>query len=116
MSAELWTEAELRRICDRALRECDGYQAEALVLASTNELTRFANNVIHQNVAIREAALQIRVVVGKRVGMVTTNDLGEDGIARAAKGASEVARAVPENPVFGGLGEIGRHTSDSSHT
>lgn len=104
MSAELWTEAELRRICDRALRECDGDQAEALVLASTNELTRFANNVIHQNVASREAALQIRVVVGKRVGMVTTNDLGEDGIARAAKGASEVARAVPENPVFGGLG------------
>jgi predicted Zn-dependent protease len=35
--------------------------------------------------------------------MVTTNDLGEDGIARAASGASEVARAVPENPVFGGL-------------
>ena len=103
MSARLWTEAELRRICELALRGTEGDQAEALVLASTNELTRFANNVIHQNVASREAVLQIRVVVGKRVGTVTTNDLGADGIARAAKGASEVARAVPENPTFGGL-------------
>ena len=60
MSARLWTEAELRRICELALRGTEGDQAEALVLASTNELTRFANNVIHQNVASREAVLQIR--------------------------------------------------------
>jgi predicted Zn-dependent protease len=103
VSGRLWTEPELRRICDAALHGCRGDQAEALVIATTTELTRFANNVIHQNVASREATLQIRVAVGKRVGMVTTNDLGEDGIARAASGASEVARAVPENPVFGGL-------------
>ena len=103
MSGRLWTEPELRRICERALRATSGDQAEAVVLARTTELTRFANNVIHQNVASREASLQVRVVVGKRVGMVRTHDLSEDGIIRAAKGASEVARAVPENPVFGGL-------------
>ena len=103
MSGRLWTEPELRRICDAALHGTSGDQAEALVIATTSELTRFANNVIHQNVASREAVLQVRVVVGKRVGMVTTNDLGARGIARAASGASEVARAVPENPVFGGL-------------
>lgn len=102
MSA-LWTEAELRRICERALRASGGDQAEAVVLASTSELTRFANNVIHQNVASREAQLQVRVVVGKRVGMVRTNDLGDEGIARAAQGASEVARAVPENAELAGL-------------
>ncbi|MBM4433888.1 MAG: hypothetical protein FJ028_02035, partial [Chloroflexi bacterium] len=102
-SGRVWTEAELRRVCDRALRACDGDQAEALVLASTSELTRFANNVIHQNVASREAQLQLRVVAGKRVGMVRTNDLSDEGIARAARGAGEVARAVPENPELAGL-------------
>ncbi|MEK7859996.1 MAG: hypothetical protein AAB284_01415, partial [Chloroflexota bacterium] len=66
MSARLWTEPELRRICDLALHRTTGDQAEALVLASTTELTRFANNVIHQNVASREAVLRIRVVVGNR--------------------------------------------------
>lgn len=45
----------------------------------------------------------MRVVVGKRVGMVRTHDLGEDGVARAARSASEIARQVPENPVFAGL-------------
>ncbi len=97
------SEPELRAICDRALKATDGDQAEAVVQTYTSGLTRFANNTIHQNVASREASLQLRVVVGKRVGMVRTHDLGEDGIARAARNASEIARRVPENPVFAGL-------------
>jgi PmbA protein len=103
MSVDAWTEPQLRAICERALKATDGDQAEAVVLAHTSGLTRFANNAIHQNVASREASLQVRVVVGKRVGMVRTHDLGEDGIARAARNASEIARRVPENPVFAGL-------------
>jgi predicted Zn-dependent protease len=105
MTPDAWTEVQLRAICEAALRRSSGDQAEAVVTAATVGLTRFANNVIHQNVASREATLQVRVVMGKRVGMVTTNDLGEDGIARAADAASEVARVVPENPVFAGLPE-----------
>ena len=103
MSGRLWTEPEIRRVCEDALRQAKGDEAEAVVTAGTVELTRFANNTIHQNVASREASLQIRVVVGKRVGMITTNDLGAEGIRRAAEGASEIAKVVPENPVFGGL-------------
>ena len=103
MSGRLWGEMDLRRVCEEALRQTKGDAAEAVVTAGTVELTRFANNAIHQNVASREASLQVRVVVGKRVGMITTNDLSPDGIARAAENASEVARVVPENPVFGGL-------------
>lgn len=103
MSGILWTEEELRRVCGQALRATNGDQAEAVVYANTHGLTRFANNTIHQNVASREASLQVRVVVGKRVGLITTNDLGTEGIARVGRNASEVARAVPENPTFGGL-------------
>jgi len=103
VSGRLWGEMELRRVCEDALRQAKGDAAEVLVTAGSVELTRFANNTIHQNVASREATLQIRVVVGKRVGMITTNDMGPQGIARAAQSASEVARVVPENPVFGGL-------------
>jgi len=103
MSGRLWGEMELRRVCEEALQHATGDAAEAMVAAGSVELTRFANNTIHQNVASREASLQVRVVVGKRVGMISTNDLSQDGIARAAQSASEVARIVPENPVFGGL-------------
>jgi len=101
----LFGEVELRRIAHEALRQAEGDEAEAVVVARTLELTRFANSAIHQNVSSREAQLQVRVVRGKRVAMLTTNDLGPEGITRVVKAASELARRVPENPEFGGLPE-----------
>src|SRR5439155_1232887 len=91
-SGRLWGEMELRRVCEEALRHTRGDEAEAMIGAGTVELTRFANNTIHQNVASREASLQVRVVVGKRVGMITTNDLGPEGIARAEQNSSDIGR------------------------
>lgn len=103
MSVPLLGEDELRRIADHALRLAKGDQAEATVSARSIQLTRFANNAIHQNVASREAVLQLRVVKGKRVATIRTSDVGQDGIARAAESASELAGRVPENVRFAGL-------------
>ena len=96
-------ERELKRICDVALKAVDGDEGEALVIARNAALTRFANAAIHQNVVSREAELRVRVVRGKRVAMVTTDRLDDEGIRRAAREASELARIAPENPTFGGL-------------
>jgi len=96
-------ERTLRSICDKALRAVDGDQAEALVITRSAALTRFANAAIHQNVVSREAELHVRVVRGKRVAMVTTDRLDEEGIRRAAHSALELAKITPENPTFGGL-------------
>jgi len=96
-------ETALRAICDRALAAVDGDQAEAVVIARNAALTRFANAAIHQNVVSREAQLRVRVVRGKRVAMVTTDRLDDEGIRRAASEASELAKLTPENPTFGGL-------------
>jgi len=96
-------ERELRRICDTALKAVDGDEGEALLIARNAALTRFANAAIHQNVVSREAELRVRVVRGKRVAMVTTDRLDDEGIRRAAREASELAKITPENPTFGGL-------------
>jgi len=96
-------ETALRNICDKALAAVDGDQAEAVVIARNAALTRFANAAIHQNVVSREAQLRVRVVRGKRVAMVTTDRLDDEGIRRAASEASELAKLTPENPTFGGL-------------
>jgi len=96
-------EAALRSICDKALTAVDGDEAEAVVIARNAALTRFANAAIHQNVVSREAQLRVRVVRGKRVAMVTTDRLDDEGIRRAASEASELAKLTPENPTFGGL-------------
>src|SRR3954468_19571808 len=52
-----------------ALATRDGVtEAEALVTTEDSALTRFANSEIHQNVAETNVAINLRVVVGKRVG------------------------------------------------
>ena len=96
-------ERALQSICDKALRSADGDQAEAVVVARTAALTRFANAAIHQNVVSRERELRVRVIRGKRVAMVATDRLDDEGIRRATHDASELAKITPENPTFGGL-------------
>jgi predicted Zn-dependent protease len=96
-------EPALRAAIEAALRAAEGDEAEALVLGRSLALTRFANNAIHQNLVEAEASLRVRVVAGKRVAAVWTNRLDADGVAGAARQASELARLAPENPRWAGL-------------
>lgn len=103
MSGAVFGEAELRRIAQEALRHVDGDSAEAVIVARTGSLTRFANAAIHQNVSSLEATLRVRVVRGTRVATQATDRLDAEGILAVARSASELARVVPENPQFAGL-------------
>jgi len=71
-------------------------QAEALVMAEDAALTRFANNEIHQNVAESNARVNLRFVVGKRVGVASTGRLDETSLRRLAETAGRIARHVEE--------------------
>jgi len=103
VSGVLFGERELRDVAQRALKAAKGDQTEALVIARTGSLTRFANAAIHQNVSSREAEVRIRVVVGKRYASATTDRLDEEGLRRAAESANDLARRAPEDPTFGGI-------------
>ena len=98
-------ERALRRVCERALAATSGDEAEALLLGRTLNLTRFANSEIHQNMAVASADLRVRVVRQRRVASVWTNRLDDEGIAAAARQASELALVSPENTEWGGLTE-----------
>ena len=50
-------------------------QTEGLLLTEDSSLTRFARFSIHQHVAERNGTLILRVVLGKRIAVVTTNIL-----------------------------------------
>jgi PmbA protein len=78
-------------------------QAEAIAVASDDALTRFAGNRIHQNTASANIELQVRAVVGSRVGVASTNSTDEPGIARCAAAAVDAARRSPVDPDFPGL-------------
>jgi predicted Zn-dependent protease len=78
-------------------------EAEALVSADEARLTRFANSEIHQNVAESNAQINLRFVVGRRVGVASTNRLDEDSIRRLAETAAAIARNSEELEDWGGL-------------
>jgi predicted Zn-dependent protease len=59
--------------------------------------TRFANNVITQNVSEQRAWLTIRVAFGKRRGEVVVNRFDDETLAEAVKRAEAIAEVTPED-------------------
>ena len=78
-------------------------EAEALVMSEDSALTRFANSEIHQNVAETNVTINLRVVVGKRVGVASSGRTDAEGLRRLAENAAAIARVVEELDDWGGL-------------
>jgi len=85
-----------------AMRE-GASEAEALVMADESALTRFANSEIHQNVAESGVVINLRVVVGKRVGVASSDRTDDAGLRRLAENAATIARLVEELDDWAGL-------------
>jgi predicted Zn-dependent protease len=80
-------------------------EAEALVSDERAQLTRFANSEIHQNVAETNGSLNLRVAIGRRVGVVSSNRLDDEGLRQLAERATAIARNSAELEDWGGLPE-----------
>ncbi len=80
-------------------------EAEALVMSEDAALTRFANSQIHQNVAETNVGVNLRFVIGKRVGVASSGRTDEDGLRRLAANAAAIARVVEELDDWAGLPE-----------
>jgi PmbA protein len=93
----------IQEITDSILSRSTADQTEVAILAADSYLTRFANSTIHQNVAESNADVRIRCVLGKRVGLASTNDLDPRALERTLDHALAIARLQPENPEFHSL-------------
>jgi predicted Zn-dependent protease len=100
--------ASILSLAERALAYADqagATEAEALVAADDARLTRFANSEIHQNVAESDAEINLRFVVGRRVGVASSNRVDDEGLRRLAETAGAIARNSAELEDWGGLPE-----------
>jgi predicted Zn-dependent protease len=95
----------IKTITDAILARSTADQTEVVVLAGDSALTRFANSTIHQNVAEVDTEVRIRVVLGKRIGVATTNNLDDKALAQTLENALSLARLQRENPDFKSLPE-----------
>ena len=100
-SAQLFPEAELRRIIDSVLRLAKSTgveETEVHVDETADSLTRFANNAIHQNVAEHGLNVSIRTVVDHRTARATTNRVDEDSLRAAIEASLSLAHSQPKDP------------------
>jgi predicted Zn-dependent protease len=93
----------IRRITDRVLTASPADQTEVVVIAGEEQLTRFANNEIHQHVSETNAEIRIRAIIGQQIGVAATNDPSEAGLQRALDAAVAIAQHQPPNPQFTSL-------------
>jgi predicted Zn-dependent protease len=96
------SESESFEILERALAAA-GTEADAVFHSVDQNISRFANSNVHQNMSEVAAGLTLRVVVGGSIGVASTSLFDEVEIRRTAELAREAARHSGPMPNFSGL-------------
>jgi PmbA protein len=86
-------------ILEKALRAANADEADACFVSVDQNISRFANSQIHQNMSEESAWLTLRVILGGSMGVATTTVFTDEEIARTADLAREAAKH--SNPVQG---------------
>ena len=94
---------ELKNLADRAIEMSQAEQTEVVVVAPHSSLTRFANNYIHQNVEQQDLDVRVRSVVGKKIGVASSNDTSDEGLKNVVDRALNLARHQRDNADFHSL-------------
>ncbi|HZS51466.1 MAG TPA: TldD/PmbA family protein [Bryobacterales bacterium] len=94
----LLSRSRCQEIFDRVKKFSSTDDFEILLIASRQALTRFANNVIHQNMEEETQVLSVRVVIGQRTARATTNRLDDDSIRRVVEEAAAIAKFQTPDP------------------
>ncbi|HYC61464.1 MAG TPA: TldD/PmbA family protein [Thermoanaerobaculia bacterium] len=90
-------------ILERALHAAGADEADAAFISVDQNISRFANSQLHQNMSEESAWLTLRVVVNGAIGVATTTGFDDDEIARTAEVAREAAKHSSPLHGFSGL-------------
>src|ERR1700757_3704852 len=85
-------------IFDCILKLATADEVEAYFYGGRYALTRFANNVIHQNVAEENYGVSVRTVFGGRTARASTNKLDDESLRRVVQASEEFAKVQHPDP------------------
>ncbi len=85
-------------IFDRIRRLSSADEVEASFNSSRFALTRFANNVIHQNVEEENSVISIRTNFAGRTARATANQFDDESLRRAVTASEKLARVQVADP------------------
>ena len=85
-------------IFDRIRRFSSADEVEAIFTGSSFALTRFANNIIHQNLEEENSIVSIRTNFAGRTARSTTNQFDDESLRRAVEASENLARVQVADP------------------
>ena len=100
------TRDQASEIFDR-IRKMSGAEVEVSFSGGSSSLTRFANNVIHQNMTEESASVSIRVAMDGKTARSTTNRLEDESLKRALVAAESLAKVQEADPDLLPMAESG---------
>jgi predicted Zn-dependent protease len=87
-------------IFKQAIKQSPADQTEFVCESEEFYLTRFAENMIHQNMGRSDSTIWCRVAVGKKVAVARSNNPSEQGVKDLNRIACDVARTRNDDPDF----------------
>jgi predicted Zn-dependent protease len=90
----------LEKVCEKIFRLAKGVQCEVLAEAADGALTRFADNVISQNVASSSVYYSVRLLDGGRTAKVNFNQHDDAALRRAVLSGLETLRNQKRDPAL----------------
>ena len=92
------TKEQAASIFDRIRSFSSADEVEAIFTGSHFALTRFANNIIHQNVEEENSVVSIRTNFAGRTARATTNQFDDGSLRRAVVASENLARVQAADP------------------
>jgi PmbA protein len=106
----LLDQSDLTQLAERlvaAARRAGADQADALAVRSVSLAVEVRDGAVEESERSEGDDLGLRVIVGRKQAVVSTNDLKGDSFDALAERAVAMARAAPDDP-FAGLADAGR--------
>jgi predicted Zn-dependent protease len=104
-NSNFFTEAEARRIAERALSFSSADQARVNISSGMEGNTRFAQNQMSTSGDVSNDTLTVTSAFGRQVASATTNRFDDEALRRVVETSERLARLVPEDPEY--IGELG---------
>ncbi len=98
-------EKKLKQLAGQVLKYSTANETEVLLMVNNNGLTRFANTQIHQHVAWNDLGISVRCVIGKKIGVASTNSFEKQDLQGVVDKAIALAKLQREDPFYVSLPE-----------
>ncbi|HVI09576.1 MAG TPA: TldD/PmbA family protein [Candidatus Binatia bacterium] len=92
------TQDHAAAVFDRIRKFSTADEVEVIFSGGRFSLTRFANNVIHQNVEDSNHVVSVRATFGGRTARATTNKLDDDSLRRVVQSSEDLAKVQHPDP------------------